>query len=446
MIAPRLFALVAAGALAGGCPADTVGIIDLELTTAPGSPLLDSVTHLRVTLTAPRQVIEADRTDTGFDLALEVDATGELGSILVEAFDANGLAVAGGQSPPFAVAAIDARIAVYLAPAYSLARAPSSYLDEAPPIRALTAAPLTYGAILAGGLTVDAAGAPVPSGKVHVYNAFDHTLMPGRDLPAPREGLVMGAGARGAVFMFGGRDAAGQAAATLWVFDTTVPPSGGYVELGTFPALARSDQRAVQLAADTFVITGAPPLDLRGATLAARGDVGELAPTGAATTTVDRVVALFASSAGELLLFRDNAFIALPVAPRPGAAITALPGGLFGVVGGTVDGVPARDVLVIDASTGATSALADALLAGRLHPQLAVTSRHVVVAGGMDLDGAVVAGVEVLDARSLAPVTVVTTSPPPDAQAIALPNDQVMFVGSSGDGFQLFTPPPPVLP
>ncbi|MBA3818831.1 MAG: hypothetical protein H0X17_08060, partial [Deltaproteobacteria bacterium] len=222
MIAPRLFgwvtlvAVVAAGVLAGGCPAETVGIVDLELTTAPGSPLLDGVTHLRVTLTAPRQVIEADRTDTGFALALEVDATGELGSILVEAFDANGLVVAGGQSPPFAIAAINARIAIYLAPAYSLARAPSNYLDDAAPIRAFAAAPLSYGAIFAGGITVDAAGAPATSGKVHVYNAFDHTLTPGLDLPAPREGLVMGAGARGAVFMFGGRDAAGQPDPTLW--------------------------------------------------------------------------------------------------------------------------------------------------------------------------------------------------------------------------------------
>jgi len=50
----------------------TVGTIDLRLTTAPDSHVLDAVQRLRVTITNPRQVVEAGRSGSGFSIVLEV--------------------------------------------------------------------------------------------------------------------------------------------------------------------------------------------------------------------------------------------------------------------------------------------------------------------------------------------------------------------------------------
>ncbi|MDQ3300520.1 MAG: hypothetical protein M3619_28405, partial [Myxococcota bacterium] len=307
--------LVLAIALAG-CPAGDIGTIELGLTTAPGSPLLDAVTRLRVTLTSPRQVVEADRTERGFVLELDVDATGGFGSLIVEGFDVTGGLIAAGQSPPFAVAALDARIVVYLAAPFTVGAAPPSYLmDGREAITNLTAAPLAYGALLVGGRALDGS----PSRGVHVYNAYDHGVTAGRDLPAPREGAVIASGARGLVFVFGGTGADGAPTGTSWVFDTTVSPAGAYTELASLPEHARTDELAIQLGPDVFVITGAPPLDLRGGAIAAREDATDLAPSGASLVIASTPVALLAARDGRFLLLRGNTLTPLELAPRTGA-------------------------------------------------------------------------------------------------------------------------------
>ncbi|MGH9888730.1 MAG: hypothetical protein ACREBE_24570, partial [bacterium] len=62
----------------------TSGTLVVELTTAPGSQVLAPVQRLRLTLTNPREVIEAERSSSGFDLALEVDAKQQGGELVVE--------------------------------------------------------------------------------------------------------------------------------------------------------------------------------------------------------------------------------------------------------------------------------------------------------------------------------------------------------------------------
>ncbi len=437
-------ALLLALAIAlAGCPAGDVGTIELGLTSAPGSPLLDAVNRLRVTLTSPRQVVEADRTERGFVLELDVDATGGFGSLIVEGFDVTGGLIAAGQSPPFAVAALDARIVVYLAAPYTVGAAPPSYLiDGREAITKLSAAPLAYGALLVGGRAPDGS----PSSGVHVYNAYDHGVTAGRELPAPREGAVVASGARGLVFVFGGTGADGTSTGTSWVFDTTVSPSGAYTELATMPELARTDEVAVQLGPDVFVITGAPPIDLRGGAIAARDDATDLAPSGASLVIGSTPVALFAARDGRFLLLRGGSLTPLELTPRTGAAISALPGGRFAIVGGTSAAGPERAIDVVDAATGIATRLPDALTVARHEPVLAVTSRHLVVAGGTTMPGDVpVDSVEILDATTLASLATATHGVPATGSAIALPNDQVLFVGSSLE-LSLFTPPPPTLP
>jgi len=189
-------------ALLAGCPTPQIGTIDLGLTTAHGSTLLDSVERLRVTLTRPLQVVEANRSADGFDIALDVEATGESGSIIVEGFDANGLPIAVGQSPEFGVAALDARVVVYMSVPLGVARAPVSLL----PARANVAGDrLSTGVIFAGGRDVVTSA---PSDAIAFYNAFDHALVGGKAMPAARDGVTVVTGGGGIVTLFGGRDAA----------------------------------------------------------------------------------------------------------------------------------------------------------------------------------------------------------------------------------------------
>lgn len=413
-------------AVLAGCPSPTTGTIDLALTTAPGSPLLDTVTKLRVTLTAPRQVVEAVRGDAGFTLALDVEATGELGTIAVEGLDANDALVAGGETPSFAVTGIDARVVVYMSVPFAVQRAPVTLS----PARANVAGDkLPYGVIFAGGRDL-ATGAA--SDAVAIYNAYDHSLVGGKPLIAPRDGITVAAGANGIVHLFGGRDLAGNPTGTYWQFDTEFPPNGAYADIGDFAGFARADEAAFSLGANNLVVTGTPPIDIVAPDVTARTDLAGLAPTaGSYVDTAGARTAVTLDTAGHLVRYRDNAFETL--APmRPGGAIATLPDGRFIVVGG---GTPdeANDVLVVDTS-GTVSAVPDVLLAPLVDARVAATRRHVVITSATER-------VQVLDAATLAPVV---DHEPFDASPFALPNNQVLLVDRSNGDLFLFTPPPGV--
>jgi hypothetical protein len=82
----------------------------VSLVTAPDSTLMDQVQRLRVTLTEPPTVVEAERTADGFAIDLEVTAEGITGYIVIEGFDGDDDLVAFGRSGPLPIAAIDAVI------------------------------------------------------------------------------------------------------------------------------------------------------------------------------------------------------------------------------------------------------------------------------------------------------------------------------------------------
>jgi hypothetical protein len=406
-----------------GCPSARSGTIDLGLTSAPGSTLLDDVQKLRVTLTSPHEVVEATRGPDGFSLSLEVDADGAIGALLVEGFDAGGAAIAGGQSPLFNVAAVDARIVVYMAAPLSFGRAPLALM----PARAnVSGSLLSYGVALAGGH--DAAGAP--SDAIAIYNAYDHSIAGGRMMPAPRDGIVMASTSSNGVVLFGGRDASGAPAGTAWLFDTTVPPSGAYFDLGNYPAFARADETALAIGVDRFIVTGTPPIDLIGAGVQARNDVPALV-TGASHLVNGVPVAFALDANGRLQRLRTAAFEPDTLV-RPGGTIAILPDGRFIVVGG---GTPEEqnDIVVIDPNSGGTSVFPDVLATPRAGASVAVTRRHVLIAGG--------GAIEVLDATTFARVA---TGDAIEGDAYALPNDQVLIVDAATADLWLFTPPPGV--
>ncbi|MGE0871909.1 MAG: hypothetical protein AB7P03_25350 [Kofleriaceae bacterium] len=428
------FAIVAGSATAG-CAGET-GTISLELVTAPGSQLIDSVARIRLTVTDPHAVLEAMRGPDGFNLAIDVDATGDSGSLIVEGFDANNTLIASGMSPPFPVAAIDARIRIYVAPPMSIARSPSS---TALAVSDLAVAALPFRAMFAGGRDVN--GAPVAA--VGVYNAFDHTITAGVDTPFARGGIALAPNVVNTVYMFGGTAADGSDTGTLVRYDTTAEPNGAVTTIGDQPALARSHQLALRIGADRFLITGGPPLVLEAGVLTPRADLAALPPAGAAVLTTTGEYAAVLAGADGVIWFHDDQFTITP-GDRDRAGVTALPDGKIAIAGGgTVD--TARDLVIVDPLTGASTVTSSALATARFSPAVAATQRHLVIAGGVDQLGAPIATAEVFDAATLARLAELAVEPRAGAVAVALPTDQVLIAGGASvtDAIELFTPGPP---
>jgi hypothetical protein len=411
-----------------------VGTVQVELTGAPGAQVLDGVERLRLTLTDTDQVIEAVRTGSGFDLVLEFDASERAGALIIEGFDAAGTLVTCGQSPRFPISAIDARVVVYLAAPRTIGIAPDAMSAARSEV---AAAPLSYGAVLAGGR--DSAGAPTTS--IAVYNAYDHTLVDGVALPGPRAGLAITATASGQVFLFGGTAADGNPTGTLWRFDTTVAPNGAAFAVSEDAALARTGQRFLSIANNGYLITGMPALQLAAGVLSARSDVAALPPEAATSVQDGSLLAIFAGT--PILRFRGGTFDTLPGDAPSDAVAATLPDGRVVFFGG---GDPAsRDAVVVDSAAGTVRVITDALMTARSLPVIAATARHVLVAGGTDATGAPVASAELFDAVTLAPLATLPIVGRSGGFALALPNDQILLGGGAPATatLELFTPEPP---
>lgn len=415
------------------------GRIDIALVVAPGSRVLDDVHELRLTLSNPPQVATAIRTNDSFALAIDVEATGEVGTVAVDGLDAGGAVIASGASPPFPIYPADTRVAIYMAVPNSIGAAPVTL----PAARdQLGVAALPYGAVIAGGREPSG----VPSDAVAVYNAYDHSLATGVAMPGPRAGVAAAVGFGRYVYLFGGRDASGSATGTLWRLDTQVAPSGAIVEFGN-AAFPRADQSIVPIGDDRFVITGSPPLELSAATnnVIERRDAAALPPTAAAViASSGSSVAIFVGSQA-VFRFRDNSFevIEVPGAKRDGANVVGLPNGQVAIACG--DG----DAIRLDPVTGVSEAFSIPT-ARRTGCAMAATPRHLVIAGGtMIATGAIATTAEIYDATTLTLVTTVPlTVPRTGALATALPNDQVLISSGLDDRgaptatLELFTPGP----
>ncbi len=431
----RLAAILAALAACTG----QRGTIAIGLATAPGSTVLDPVTTLRLTITQPHVVYEAPRSSTGFDLSLDLDATGETGEVILEGLDAAGTRVATGMSPGIPIDAIDAKIVIYVAAPMSVAAAPVALV---PARSEVAAAALPYGAVFAGGR--DPAGAP--SDAIALYNVYDHSLRQGMPMPVARAGLAVGVNLVGSVYLFGGVGPDGGAAGTVLSFDTTVAPNGAYAMLGDEPGFARAHQLAVRTSSDRFLITGTPPIDLVGGQPTARTDVASLPAVATAVTPMDGVAAGVFVSATDILRYRKDAFdVAGPGLGRDRAGIAALPDGHVAIVGGG-SAATATGLVVFDAETGLSTPHVAVLTTGRFAPAVAATKRHLVIAGGVDDAGTPIATAEILDATTFASLAVIPIQARAGSFAIALANGQVLIGGGSpaSDLLELFTPDPPL--
>lgn len=407
------------------------GTLEISLVTAPGTNL-DNVQTLKVTVTNPHREIMIPRTSSGFDLALDLDASGEQSALLVDGLDATGNVVDVGASPTFPLGPLDGAIHIYLAPPNSIAVAPPA-LD--PPRADIGTGQLSYGAILVGGQLAD----NTASNVLQIYNAFDHSLVTGLPLPAPRYLSAVGVGAHGVVYIFGGSD--GMAATSnLWRFDTAVAPAGAFNDFGEKTEFARAGETAVPLGNDEFMITGMPPAQLFGLSgmLLSRTEVPLLSSSATSLVANDgQITAIFVNDVGVTKL-RSNTFSTLSIdrAARVDPSVVALPNGRVGVFCG--------DVVRIDPVAG-TGELIEAN-ASRTGCAAASTGKYVVVAGGWANSG-IVTTADVYDATTLTRVaTQPLVVPRVDANAIPLPNGQILIVGGRDASSQpistleLFTP------
>lgn len=428
---------------AAGCLGDS-GTISVTVVTAPESTLLDRVQRIRLTLSDPRTVVEAERSSKGFSLSLESSADGEVGRLSVEGFNGSGQLVAYGSSPPFTVGPIDARVVVYLAAPESMAAAP---VQLEVPRQDAGISPLNYGAIIVGGRD----NANVVRGEVELYNAYDHTLVRGLDLPAPRAGAAVAATIDGRVFIVGGQGGDNQSSTLTWQFNTTVSPSGAYLELPN-TAAARFGEHTVPISASRFLITGAAAqID------ALNGLVSSLSNAPALPTQMISVLAgdgseIVAVGAGaSVVRYRGGVFDVLtaPAALRIGHSVVATADAQIAVIGGNDGNGLRADAVKIDPISGASVVVPDVLEIPRHRASAARAGAFIVVAGGVNAAGIILASAEILDATTLQHLsTIPMVTARANAEAIALPNDQVLLVGGfDGRGrataaLELFTPRP----
>lgn len=434
--------LAAALMLAASACVGTEGTITVQVLTSPGSTLIDSVERVRLTLSDPPTQVEASRQDGGFALSLTAAADGDPAWLALEGFDAAGAVVAYGRSPAFTVGPIDAKVAIFVAPPVSVTAAPASLAAAR---FELGAAPLAYGAILAGGRGNDDSA----RAELEIYNAFDHTLRRGLDLPAPRAGVAIATAIDGAAYLLGGATSEGVAQSTAWRFDTSAAPNGAWAELAPLPG-ARAGEQAVPLSLTEALVTGAPlRFSLTEGTAAALAGAPSL-PRQAAVVSTDAGAVVIGAGA-TVVRYRAGAFDELPIpaAQRTGHAVVATADGHIAVLGGQRGDELVRDAVKIDPRTGVATFIVDALEVPRRHAAAARAGRYLVLAGGVSETGTILASAEVLDAETLAHLaTVPLSAPRTGAVAQVLPNEQILFAGGidgrgrASDLLELFTPGP----
>ena len=418
----------------------TKGTLDLQLATAPGSDLLSAIHRIRLTLTSPAAVFEATRTANGLDLSFEIDAVETNGVIYIEGFDESDAPIVGGQSPPFPLAGSDGTVVIYVAPPYSILRAPSDLL---PARSRIGGTAVIYGAVLAGGL--DEAGAP--SASMAIYNIYDHTIGYGENMPVHRAGVTLAANDSAGVYVLGGTDEAAASTSTLHRFQTNIAPDGAYVDLGPHPGLESSGQRAVKIGSDAFLVTGAQPALLTASTITAITTLADVPAAAAPALTTDgSPLAAFVRDGTVGYYAADGAIgeVALPSVDA-GRAITAgSERGTVIVVGGST-----RDLHVVAFGSSSVTTHANALSVARRSPTIAATSRHILVAHGLDENGNVIATADILDATTLQLLDTQPLDPRTNAVALPMPNDQILITGGDYPGgvpdglVELFTPPVP---
>ena len=411
------------------------GTLVLEL-ALPGGVLPTGAAQVRVSLDDPplTQTVPVGA-DGSFSLALELDARNQTSQVTVVILDAAGSVLARGVSPPVSIDAAGARVKVFVAPPGKFSPAPFDF----PARTDVALAPLSFGAILAGGRGADG----TKSDALLAYSVYLQNLTPGAALPSPRAGLAAAGTSLDEVYLFGGTGTGETAAGDLWLFDTRVAPAGSYAVLGSVASLARSSAQVSLVGADQFLMTGAPPAFLNGTagslTAFANAPTAAGSATAAATTSVSgKAVVILAGPSG---LFRYDAgadsWTTLDTTARAGAAAVTLPDLRVLVAAGTTTTLVSPDGTLAPGPTIAFRDRSAAALAGTT----------VVLAGGFDESGAGRADADAIATADLSVTRVSLARARGGPAAIGLGNQTVLVLGGRAtdggtpqDGAEIFTP------
>ena len=448
--APLALALAQTTALVAGCTGD-VGTFTISIVTAPESSVMDDVSHARLTLeTDPPVVAESDLDADGrLALAIEIPVAGGLALLTFEGFDAGGELIALGRSGPLPLGAQNAAIKIYVAAPLSIAAAPVQ-LPGGRNDLGVTA--VSYGVLLAGGRDGDGD----PTDELLIYNVYDHGLDEGDPLPAPRARPSVGFGVLGLAYVYGGEDGDGDPTPDLWAFDTTVAPAGAWAILDSDEAPPRAGASLAPLGNEEFLVVGQPTVLIDGVRQVAEPFPGAPPLAGRAASTEQSGI-IFTLIAGEgagttgAVRLVGNDFDEEPAPSdvlRTEHGLAAVSDGRMVIAGGAVEGVATRAVIDCDVPNSGYESVPDVLSVGRRGAAVAATAGYLVVAGGVDEDGAVRADADVIDLETMARIaTLALAGPRRGAVAAPLANGQILIAGGEdSDGtpvatIELFTPP-----
>ncbi|MCP4449380.1 MAG: hypothetical protein GY811_29210 [Myxococcales bacterium] len=451
----RPLAAVVSAALLVSVPACSghEGTIGVSVVASPDSDLLGRIDRLQATFPALNTQVSAERDSNGsLDLAIDVEADGRSGDLIIEGFDSMGDRIAVGRVGPLPLAAIDAEVVAFLAPGLSVTQAPVSLTTARSDIGGTEA---SFGALLAGGL-----GEAGPVGDVDVYSTYLHDMQSGLALPSPRSELSVTAGSVGFIYIIGGTNEEGEPQSESYAFDTRVPPTGSHRPLVIGDDFARSGSTTAIVGQEQFLVNGDPALLLDGLLGVLRPlPDGESLDGPAATAIAENRLQVVFGGAGVVdpvlggvgaAIFELNQVTHIPAPPelvRTGhRALTLLTQEVL-FVGGALEGQAATTTAVrYSASTGGFTVL-DLLATGRRNPAVALTNRYLLVIGGEDDMGEAIGTAEIFDALTLEPVeTIPLVVARKGVTAHALGNGQVLIAGGiDGQGrptelLGLFTP------
>tara|TARA_R110002096_G_scaffold44526_10_gene120335 strand:+ start:929 stop:2305 length:1377 start_codon:yes stop_codon:yes gene_type:complete len=433
------------------------GTIGISVLADPNSDLLSQIDKIEATYTGRDKTFSATRDDDGLSLSIDLEADGSSGDLVFEGYTSDGARIAVGRVGPLPLAAIDAEVFVFLAPPNSITQAPVSLSVPRSHIGGTEA---SFGALLVGGLGVDG-----PVDAVDVYSTYLHTVQSGLSLPQPKSAISVSAGASGLFYLLGGADEADEATADTLIFDTRVPPSGGYSSLAIDNEFARKGATSAIVGEEQFLVSGDPALFLDGFRGSVQAIPGGEGLNGQAATVV---------SASGLQVVFAGANVIDPELGGVGAAvfelgevrhveapeelrrldhraITLLSGDVLFIGGALEDGTLTTSAVQYSPATQSLAqgsfAVTELLATGRRNPAVAITDKFLVVVGGEDADGDAIADAEVFDVRTLAPVaTIPLVVARKNATAHALGNGQILIAGGQDEAgaptelLGLFTP------
>jgi hypothetical protein len=394
----------------------------LEVTTSPGSDLLERIDRVELRLeTEPPVVHRAQRDSMGsIELSLDIDATDAFANVVVLGFDGSDALIGRGETGKLPLSGANGTIAVFVAPPWSASEAPASLPEGLTDFAVASSGTTAY---FFGGSTDSIVAADVTL----AYSSGTHELVAVAQMPGPRRNAIAVADGTG-VIVFGGIDDENEERGQLWRFS---PGSSAFSTGSSTSTLARSGGTGARAGTTAVLIPGTPAvlIDVESLTASAADDADGLAASLDSGAGHSGLVAGFAGAWS----FDADGLEAIAAPPtsslRQGHAVIAVEDGIA-IVGGSDAGGLQSDAGVFKPADRSFETFSGVLSVPRMNAAVASTPRFVAVAGGIDDAGTTVAEVSFLSPADLSPIATSTLMVPRSAAtAVPLANGQILIAG-----------------